>query len=170
MPPTACSQAPNPPPHTSCRRSGMKHTVLRLPVIVAAVVGVIPALLDIVAHVRHGESAGISRWALALLRAGEASPFLPRSDEEGSAANAEKDGGKDAEQGADKAAPKGGAAKVPEVVIDFGGIGERIVDALGEILAAAVTGEHHGLGRRNLLLDDPRPEHVRPFPRRRPAR
>jgi hypothetical protein len=38
-------------------------------IIVAAVVGVIPALLDIVAHVRHGESAGIARWALALLLA-----------------------------------------------------------------------------------------------------
>jgi hypothetical protein len=38
-------------------------------VIVAAVAGMIPALLDIVAHIRQGESAGISRWALALLLA-----------------------------------------------------------------------------------------------------
>jgi hypothetical protein len=38
-------------------------------VIAAAVVSAIPALLDIVALVRQDASAGISRWALALLLA-----------------------------------------------------------------------------------------------------
>jgi hypothetical protein len=38
-------------------------------VIVAAVVSVIPVLLDVVAHFQNGESAGISRWALTLLLA-----------------------------------------------------------------------------------------------------
>jgi hypothetical protein len=38
-------------------------------VIAVAAVGAIPALLDIIAHVRQGDTAGISRWALALLLA-----------------------------------------------------------------------------------------------------
>ena len=58
---------------------------------------------------------------LALLRAGEPSPFLPRSDEEG-AGDGQPDG--EGEAGADDDAP-------PEVVIDVEGIDRRIVDAPG---------------------------------------
>jgi len=38
-------------------------------VIAVAVVSVIPALLDVLQHARQADSAGISRWALALLLA-----------------------------------------------------------------------------------------------------
>ncbi len=86
-PPPAAAPPIPPSPGTSpallqvpadCPLPGVEHSWIRrwpvyqlgMWIIVAAVVGVIPALLDIVAHVRHGESAGISRWALALLLAG----------------------------------------------------------------------------------------------------
>ena len=59
---------------------------------------------------------------LALLRAGEPSPFLPRSDEEEAAEDGRPDG--EDEAGADDDAP-------PEVVIDVEGIDRRIVDAPG---------------------------------------
>ena len=39
-------------------------------VIAVAVVSVIPALLDVIGHAPQADSAGISRWALALLLAG----------------------------------------------------------------------------------------------------
>jgi tricorn protease len=52
----------------------------------------------------------------AILQAGEASPFLPTSDEESPAKAAEK---------------KADGAAVPEVAIDFAGIGARIVSAPG---------------------------------------
>jgi tricorn protease len=55
---------------------------------------------------------------VALLARDQASPFLPRSDEEGAVA---PDTG--------KAEEKGGAAKTPDVTIDFEGIAGRIVDA-----------------------------------------
>jgi tricorn protease len=55
---------------------------------------------------------------VALLAKDQASPFLPRSDEEGAAV---------ADTG--KAAEKGGAAKTPDVTIDVEGIAGRIVDA-----------------------------------------
>ncbi|GMV07772.1 MAG: tricorn protease [Gemmatimonadota bacterium] len=53
----------------------------------------------------------------AILKTGDPSPFLPKSDEEGAAPPEEKK-------------PAAGAA-APEVVIDFAGIGERIVSAPG---------------------------------------
>ena len=62
----------------------------------------------------------------AILQDGEPSPFLPRSDEEGGAEPEEKK-------------PADGAA--PEVVIDFDGIGERIVSAPG-----LPTRDYQGLG------------------------
>ena len=62
---------------------------------------------------------------LALLPAGEPSPFLPRSDEEGEAED-EPDEAEDAE---DEDTPDGDAA--PDVEIDFEGIGRRIVGAPG---------------------------------------
>jgi tricorn protease len=54
---------------------------------------------------------------VALLKAGEPSPFLPKSDEEGGAAPEEKK------------PVAGAAATAPEVVIDFDGIGSRILAA-----------------------------------------
>ncbi|HZD03397.1 MAG TPA: hypothetical protein VE173_00720, partial [Longimicrobiales bacterium] len=70
---------------------------------------------------------------LVLLEDGEASPFLPRSDEEGGAtADEEEGGGGQAEQGGQGS--RGGRnrpAEAPEVAIDFEGIGSRIVDAPG---------------------------------------
>ncbi len=56
---------------------------------------------------------------LALLSADESSPFLPRSDEEESAED--EDGGEGA-QGSDDA---------PDVIIDFDGLADRIIDAPG---------------------------------------
>jgi len=66
---------------------------------------------------------------VTLLRAGEPSPFLARSDEEG----ARGAGGKDKAKGARTAGAdtSGGAAPGPDVVIDFDGIGARIVYAPG---------------------------------------
>ena len=58
---------------------------------------------------------------LALLRAGEPSPFLPRSDEEEGAGDGQPD---EEGEAADDGAP-------PNVVIDVEGIGRRIVDAPG---------------------------------------
>ena len=75
---------------------------------------------------------------VALLAKNQASPFMPRSDEEGAAEATDKNSeatdkntDKDTEKGADETAQKSPAAKVPEVVIDFDGIGGRIVDAPG---------------------------------------
>ena len=53
---------------------------------------------------------------VTILKAGEPSPFLPKSDEEGQAAPAEKK-------------PAEGAAPTPEVAIDFEGIASRMVSA-----------------------------------------
>ena len=70
---------------------------------------------------------------VALLSADEPSPFLPRSDEE---EDGEEDGGdgeeEDAEE-ADKGSSGRGASgdDPPEVVIDFQGLGSRIIDAPG---------------------------------------
>jgi hypothetical protein len=77
IPSSPGTSPPLPQVPTDSSLPGVEHTWLtRWPVyqlgmwvIVAAVVGVIPSLLDIVAHIRQGESAGISRWALALLLA-----------------------------------------------------------------------------------------------------
>jgi tricorn protease len=63
---------------------------------------------------------------VALLAKDQASPFLPRSDEEGAAVDTAA-----TDKDTDKNAEKSGAAKVPDVVIDFHGIGARIVDAPG---------------------------------------
>jgi tricorn protease len=69
---------------------------------------------------------------VALLREGEASPFRPKSDEEevgaGEGGQAEPRGGSTASEGSGGAEAQGG---VPQVVIDFAGIGRRIVDAPG---------------------------------------
>jgi len=62
---------------------------------------------------------------LALLPAGEPSPFLPRSDEEDGA----EDGSDAAEDAEDEEAPDG--ESVPDVEIDFEGINRRIVGAPG---------------------------------------
>jgi tricorn protease len=72
---------------------------------------------------------------LAVLRAGDASPFLPRNDEEKAAASdsaargagAAPAGGQGGERAASGAQAAG--ARPSEVVIDFGGIARRIVDA-----------------------------------------
>jgi tricorn protease len=62
---------------------------------------------------------------VALLRADEASPFLPKSDEEaGETADSAK--GRSSRSGAAQ-----DSVKVPEVVIDFAGLAGRIVDAPG---------------------------------------
>jgi len=53
----------------------------------------------------------------AILKMGDPSPFLPKSDEEGAAPPEEK--------------KPGNGAATPEVIIDFAGIGERIVSAPG---------------------------------------
>jgi tricorn protease len=62
---------------------------------------------------------------LALLPAGEPSPFLPRSDEEGDAED-ESDDAEDAEDG-----NTADGESAPDVEIDFEGIGRRIVGAPG---------------------------------------
>lgn len=77
IPPSPGSSPPLPQVPTASSLPGVEHIwIKRWPVyqvgmwvIVAAVVGVVPALLDIVAQFRQGETAGISRWALALLLA-----------------------------------------------------------------------------------------------------
>jgi hypothetical protein len=77
LPPTSGTSPPLPPAPTASSLPGVEHSwIKRWPVyqlgmwvIAAAVVSAIPALLDIVALVRQDASAGISRWALALLLA-----------------------------------------------------------------------------------------------------
>ncbi len=81
---------------------------------------------------------------LALLGADEPSPFLPRSDEEESA---DEEGGDEeegeGEGGEAEGAGRGGAGDDnPEVVIDFEGIADRIIDAPG-----LGTGDYAGLVR-----------------------
>ena len=66
---------------------------------------------------------------LALLRQGEASPFLPQSDEE-TAEDAEA-AGDDGEEDEDRGSRGRGSSEIPEVLIDFEGIAGRIVDAPG---------------------------------------
>ncbi len=73
---------------------------------------------------------------LALLKAGEPSPFLPRSDEEKAVSkdSAAAGGGGSGRGGASpggSANQAGPAPKVPDVVIDFEGMARRIVDAPG---------------------------------------
>jgi tricorn protease len=78
---------------------------------------------------------------LALLKKDEASPFLPKSDEEGKAGEEKKEekaGGAPASKtaptrgtGAAAAKPEATKAEAPVVVIDFEGIARRIVDAPG---------------------------------------
>jgi tricorn protease len=65
---------------------------------------------------------------LALLQEGEASPFLPRSDEEDEAEATEAG---DVEEQGDRPArgSRAAAAEAPRVTIDFDGIAQRIVDA-----------------------------------------
>jgi len=70
------------PPHAQMSADGplpgVEHTWIKrwpayqlgLWLIAAAVVGLIPVLLDMVEHLRQNGSAGISRWALMLLLAG----------------------------------------------------------------------------------------------------
>jgi hypothetical protein len=77
LPPASGTSPPLPPNPTEEALPGVEHSWIRrwpvyqlgMWVIAAAVVNAIPALLDIVALVRHDASAGISRWALALLLA-----------------------------------------------------------------------------------------------------
>jgi tricorn protease len=77
---------------------------------------------------------------VAILREGEPSPFLPKSDEEGESrpAGGGRGGAADQQAGAGRGgAGRGGAAgdsaqdAAPAVVIDFDGIARRIVDAPG---------------------------------------
>ncbi len=77
IPPATGTSPPLPPAPTASSLPGVEHSWIRrwpvyqlgMWVIAAAAVGAIPALLDIIGHVRQGESVGISRWALALLLA-----------------------------------------------------------------------------------------------------
>ncbi|MDE2796065.1 MAG: PDZ domain-containing protein, partial [Gemmatimonadota bacterium] len=75
---------------------------------------------------------------LALLGADEPSPFLPRSDEEeggegdGGEEEGEGDGGESRGSGRDGAGGRApGSDDAPEVVIDFEGLSDRIIDAPG---------------------------------------
>jgi tricorn protease len=68
---------------------------------------------------------------VALLAKDQASPFMPRSDEEGATDKNTEATDTNTDKDADETAQKSPAAKVPEVVIDFDGIGGRIVDAPG---------------------------------------
>ncbi len=65
---------------------------------------------------------------LALLSADEPSPFLPRSDEESGSAGAESAEQGDAEDGGEDAQ---GSDDAPDVIIDFDGLADRIIDAPG---------------------------------------
>ena len=69
--------------------------------------------------------------SLALLREGEASPFLPVSDEEEGDAGGDGEAGEEEGESENVSASRGGAAEDVEVVIDFDGIAGRIVDAPG---------------------------------------
>jgi hypothetical protein len=85
MPPTAPPPLPPPgaalPPAAQVpdqpRLPGIEHSWLQrwpayqigLWLLAAAVVGLIPVLLEVVEHVRHSGSVGLSRWALAQLMA-----------------------------------------------------------------------------------------------------
>jgi len=64
---------------------------------------------------------------VALLAKDQASPFLPRSDEESGAAATDTG----AARGGDRTGERGSAGPVPAVVIDLEGIAGRIVDAPG---------------------------------------
>jgi tricorn protease len=66
---------------------------------------------------------------VALLQEGEASPFLPQSDEETVAEEEEEED--EEEDRPARGARGGGATETPEVTIDFAGINRRIVDAPG---------------------------------------
>jgi tricorn protease len=67
---------------------------------------------------------------LALLKDGEASPFLPKSDEEGveEEGNSRESSREGRRSGSQGEAPE---AAAPDVVIDFDGIAHRIIDAPG---------------------------------------
>jgi tricorn protease len=63
---------------------------------------------------------------LALLAKGEPSPFLPQSDEE---VDEEEEEDSEGDRSSRRSGDEASEATVPEVVIDFDGIGQRIVDA-----------------------------------------
>jgi tricorn protease len=108
---------------------------------------------------------------VALLRSGEASPFLPRSDEEGAAETADQ-GAANADSARGRPA-RGAAPPTPAVVIDFAGIGERIVDAPelparnylgllegpeGRVFVAEVIPNERGSTLHRYTLKDRKPE------------
>jgi tricorn protease len=110
---------------------------------------------------------------VALLREGEESPFLPKSDEEEGEVGGEGEAGEDAGEDEDRGSPRGSSTETPEVVIDFEGIAGRIVDAPdlplrnyqgltegpeGHVFVAEVIPNERGAKLHRYSIEDREPE------------